>query len=83
MAGPHAGCLAEVRTYVEEKKYKLARFSDTRPVSASKLIAELAKKESEGKDAEEGLNADDVEEDKSADESERGRTLTIVKYPPL
>ena len=49
----------------------------------SKLIAELAKKESQGKEASEGFNADDVEEDKSGDEGERGRILTIVKYPPL
>ena len=60
----------EGRTYVQENKHKLARFYDTRPASAAKLIAELAKKESEEKDAEEGLNADDSEEDKSVDEGE-------------
>ena len=60
----------EAGTYVQENKHKLARLYDTRPASAAKLIAELAKKESEEKDAEEGLNADDSEEDKSVDEGE-------------
>ena len=65
--GVHATVEAfiEGHTYVQENKHKLARFYDTRPASATKLLAELAKKKSKADNAEVYLNAAHEEEDKS------------------